>query len=122
VLSGDVHYAYLASASWPAAAAVSSPVVHVVCSPLRNQLAPRLRLATRLAMRRPVAWAWRLLARLAGAPAPPLGWRVLAGPRFDNQVGTLELDGRAARVRIERVAGGSDDAPGLAVLIDRRLA
>jgi hypothetical protein len=121
VLSGDVHYAYLARARWGAAAGVRSPVYQVVCSPLRNQLAPRLRLATRLAMTRPVTWAWRLIARLAGAAAPVVGWRVLDGPRFDNQVATLELDGRAARVRIERVAG-DDDRPGLEVMIDRELA
>jgi hypothetical protein len=121
VLSGDVHYAYLARARWPAQAGVRSPTWQVVCSPLRNQLTPRLKLATRLAMARPVAWAWRLLARLAGASAPMLGWRVLAGPRFDPQVATIELDGRAARVRIERVAGGTDEEPGLAVLLDREL-
>ena len=121
VLSGDVHYAYLARASWPAEAGVRSATYQVVCSPLRNQLTRRLRLATRLSMARPVAWAWRLIALLAGVPAPSLGWRVLAGPRFDNQVATLELDGRAARLRIERVAGGSDQEPGLAVLLDREL-
>jgi hypothetical protein len=121
VLSGDVHYAYLARARWPARARVRSPTYQVVCSPLRNQLTPRLRLATRLAMARPVAWAWRLVAMLAGVPAPSLGWRVLAGPRFDNQVATLELDGRTVRLRIERVAGGSDQEPGLAVLLDREL-
>jgi hypothetical protein len=122
VLSGDVHYAYLARARWPRGAGVRSRVYQVVCSPFRNQLAPRLRLATRLAMLRPVAWTWRLLAGLAGAAAPSLRWRVLAGPRFDNQVATLDLDGRAARVRIERVVGGGDAAPGLAVLLDHQLA
>jgi PhoD-like phosphatase len=122
VLSGDVHYCYLAGARWAAGAGVRSRVYQVVCSPLRNRLSPRLRLATRVAMLRPVAWAWRVLARLAGAAAPPLRWRVLAGPCFDNQVATLDLDGRAARLRVERVAGGSDDAPGLAVLLDRDLA
>jgi len=121
VLSGDVHYAYLARARWPASAGVRSPTYQVVCSPLRNQLTSRLKLATRLAMARPVAWAWRLLALLAGVPAPSLAWRVLAGPRFDNQVATIELDGRAAHLRIERVAGGSDQEPGLAVLLDREL-
>jgi hypothetical protein len=122
VLSGDVHYSYLARARWPAAAGVRSRVFQVVCSPLRNRLAPRLRLATRVAALRPVAWAWRVIAGLAGVPAPPLRWRVLDGPCFDNQVATLVLDGRAAWLRIERVSGGSDDAPGLAVLLDRDLA
>ena len=73
-------------------------------------------------MLRPVAWAWRVIAALAGAPRPSPRWRVLEGPCFDNQVATVDLDGRAARLRIERVAGGSDDAPGLAVLLDRDLA
>jgi hypothetical protein len=122
VLSGDVHYSYLARAWWPAGAAVRSRVFQVVCSPLRNQLAPRLRLATRVAMLGPVAWAWRVTAGLAGVRRPPPRWRVLAGPCFDNQVATVDLDGRAARLRIERVAGGSDEAPGLAVLLDRDLA
>ena len=35
----------------------------------------------------------RVLARVAGVPAPPVRWRFQDGdPRFDNQVGTLELD------------------------------
>jgi len=122
VLSGDVHYSYLARARWTAGADVRSRVFQVVCSPLRNRLSPRLRLATRVAMLRPVAWAWRVIAALAGAPRPSPRWRVLEGPCFDNQVATVDLDGRAARLRIERVAGGSDDAPGLAVLLDRDLA
>ena len=73
-------------------------------------------------MARPVALVWRLAARLAGVPAPSLGWRVHGRPRFDNQIATLELDGRAARLRVERVAGGSDQAPRLAVLLDQELA
>jgi hypothetical protein len=45
----------------------------------------------------------RLLARAARVPPPPVRWRFQAGdPRFDNQVGTLELDGRHALARLER--------------------
>jgi len=83
---------------WPGRLPGTGPT----CSPLRNPLTARLRLASRLAMARPVAWAWRAIARLAGVPAPSVRWRVVRGPRFENQVATLELDGRAARVRIER--------------------
>ena len=43
------------------------------------------------------------LARAAGVPPPPVRWRFQDGdPRFDNQVGTLELDGRRALARLER--------------------
>jgi hypothetical protein len=124
LLSGDVHYAYLARCRFPAPAGVRSQVFQLVCSPFRNSLSARLRLATRLAMLRPVAWAWRLLARLAGVPAPAVRWRVLRGPRFENQVATLELDGGAAAVRIERAAaaGAGGGAPRLVPLIDHRLA
>ena len=45
----------------------------------------------------------RLLARAAGVPPQPVRWRFQDGdPRFDNQVGTLELDGRRALARLER--------------------
>ena len=45
----------------------------------------------------------RVLARSAGVPSPPVRWRFQPGdPRFDNQVGTLELDGRRALARLER--------------------
>jgi hypothetical protein len=41
----------------------------------------------------------RLLARLAGVPAPPLRWRLTARPGFANSVATVDIDGRAASVR-----------------------
>jgi hypothetical protein len=45
----------------------------------------------------------RVVARAAGVPAPPVRWRFQDGdPRFDNQVGTIELDGRRALARLER--------------------
>jgi hypothetical protein len=45
----------------------------------------------------------RLLARAAGVPPPPVRWRFQDGdPRFDNQVGTLDMDGRRALARLER--------------------
>ena len=36
-------------------------------------------------------------------PPPPVRWRFQPGdPRFDNQVGTIELEGRGALARLER--------------------
>ena len=45
------------------------------------------------------------LARLAGAPRERVRWRLVEGPFYDNQVATLTLDGRSARLRLERTIG-----------------
>jgi hypothetical protein len=66
--------------------------------------------------------AW--LARRAGVEPEEIGWRVVEGPRFDNHLGELELDGRSAMLRVERAvtpAGGHGD-PRLESLYERRLA
>ena len=63
----------------------------------------------------------RLTARVA---PEAISWRVVQGPCFDNHVGLLELDGRAAGLRVERaVAGGDGAAPArLELLYEQRLA
>jgi phosphodiesterase/alkaline phosphatase D-like protein len=119
LLSGDVHYAYLAELRPPGGA--TAPVHQVVCSPFRNPLDPRIRLASRLAFSGAVSAATAALARLAGVAADALNWRVLDGPRFDNQAGELALDGRAAGLRIERAVKGPDRRPVLETVLAREL-
>jgi hypothetical protein len=120
LLSGDVHYAYLAVLRPPGGAI--APVHQVVCSPFRNPLDPRILLASRLAFSGAVSATTAALARLAGVAADALDWRVLDGPRFDNQAGELALDGRAARVRIERAVHGPERQPVLETVLARELA
>ncbi len=122
LLSGDVHYAYLARILPRRPAAPASPIYQAVCSPYRNELERWLRVANRLAFSAPVAWLARGLARLAGVEPDAVTWRVLRGPCFDNQVGTIELDGRAARLRIERAISGADGAPLLEPMLEHELA
>ena len=51
----------------------------------------------------------RGLARLAGVEDPSVRWRyVHDDPWFDNQVATLELDGRSARVVLEKTVVPED--------------
>jgi hypothetical protein len=97
LLSGDVHFSYLARVG-------GRPIAQVVCSPLRNPLAPRLRQANRLACRRGLRLPFRWLARTAGVAASPFKWRLTAGPWFDNAIATIDIDGRAATVRWETPA------------------
>lgn len=95
-LSGDVHYSYLARVTRPR---LPAPISQVVCSPLRNPLAGRLRLSNEVSCFMTSRFPARALARLAGVPAPPLRWRLTARPDFANSVATLDIDGPVASVR-----------------------
>ncbi|HEX7298566.1 MAG TPA: alkaline phosphatase D family protein [Solirubrobacteraceae bacterium] len=121
LLSGDVHHAYIAEAAF-ASGETPAPVYQAVCSPFRNPLDSRERRAIRLAMTPAAERAGRLLARAAGVEDEPLTWRVTDGPWFDNQVATLDLDGRRATFRLERAIGAADGTPRLEQLASRPLA
>ncbi len=103
VLSGDVHHAYLAQVGFPKGSGVTACVWQATCSPFRNPLSKKERRSVVFGFSRAGHTIGRLLARAAGVPPPPVRWRFQDGdPRFDNQVGTLELDGRRALARLER--------------------
>jgi len=101
-LSGDVHHAYLAEVAYPAADGVRSRVYQAVCSPFRNPLDRREQRVIRSVASRPAALVTRGLARLAGVPPEGISWRLQQDPVFDNVVATLHLDGKDARLTIER--------------------
>jgi hypothetical protein len=119
VLSGDVHHGYVAEAAFAKRAGVQSIVYQAVCSPFRHPLALHERTAVRAAMSRPATAITRALARGAGVKAPALSWRS-DRPTFDNQVATLALTGRHARLTIERTRGNWHD-PTLETVLERTL-
>ncbi|MBA2491935.1 MAG: alkaline phosphatase D family protein [Gammaproteobacteria bacterium] len=103
LLSGDVHHAYLAKASFPRGEAIRSSIYQAVCSPLRNALGASERRAMRFGWSAPVASVGKALARAAGVPPPILEWQLMhAEPWFGNQIATLEMRGRRARLQIEK--------------------
>jgi hypothetical protein len=123
LLSGDVHHAYIADARpTDGQAAWQSPVYQAVCSPLRNPLDARERRAIKLAMTRPAERVGRTLARAARVGEEPLTWEIADGPWFDNQVATLDLDGRRCTFRLESAVGGGEELPRLEHAAARRLA
>ena len=126
VLSGDVHHAYLCEAAYPKETghgpAERSPIYQAVCSPYRNPLDENERRVVRAAFRRPMIALGRVLARAVGAPDPGIRWRALEGPCFDNQVATLELDGRRATMRLDKTVPGEDGKEALEESFSRRLA
>jgi hypothetical protein len=112
-LSGDVHHAYLMEAGFRREDDLKSAVFQAVCSPFRNPLDRHERVAIRFAATRAAELLTHALAKTAGVREPEMGWR-LAGERepwFDNQVGTLELDGRRARLIVEKTVPNDDDEP-----------
>src|SRR5918993_1223609 len=113
VLSGDVHHTYLAEFSFRGehAGHGHSPAWQAVCSPLRNPLPRDQQAAHRRAFRRPARAVTRWLARRAGVEPDEIAWRVVEGPRFENHLGQLELDGRRAMLRVEQaITPDSGDA------------
>jgi hypothetical protein len=122
VLSGDVHQTYLAELTFPGRDG-HSPAWQAVCSPLRNPLPASQRMAHQRAFRRPAQAVSRWLARRASVEPERIDWRVVEGPRFENHVGLLELNGRSATLRVEQAItpeGGHGD-PRLEPLYDHRL-
>ncbi len=122
LLSGDVHHAYLSEVAFRAGAGVESAVYQAVCSPYRNPLDAKEQRVVRAGFSRSFQAVARTLARLAGAPDPGLRWRTLEGPYFDNQVATLCLDGRQAKLRLDKTVAGEEDAKQLDQSFERPLA
>lgn len=126
VLSGDVHHAYLSEVAYPRSANGGSseraPVYQAVCSPYRNPLDEKERRVVRWGFTRTFTAIAALLARAAGADDPGIRWRTLEGPCFDNQVATLEIEGRHALMRLDKTVPGEDGKEALEESFSRPLA
>ncbi|MER6631568.1 alkaline phosphatase D family protein [Streptomyces sp. NPDC000987] len=107
VLSGDVHHAYVAEPTWPAGSPATR-VLQLTCSPVHNTVPLSMRLGFRFGWSAPARVLGRGFARHAGGERPPVKWRKKGGPWFGNQLMTLTLHGRSARLRLEQAqADGS---------------
>jgi hypothetical protein len=122
-LSGDVHHAYLAEVGFPPGTGARSRVYQAVCSPFRNPLDERERRGIRMSWRRPGIALARALARAAGVGDPSVRWRLAHdAPYFDNQVCFLELEGRAARLWLQKTAPADNDGFSLETVFEAQLA
>ena len=110
LLSGDVHHAYLAELAFPRGAGVRSAVYQAVCSPFRNALDGHERAVIRATLGEPAQRLARALARSAAVPDPAVRWRFVEGPYFDNQAGTLLLEGRRATAMLDKTVAADGDA------------
>jgi hypothetical protein len=103
VLSGDVHYAYVATLrAWGDGSAPQVPVHQLVSSPLCYDLYRTIAGGFQAIVSPFGERVGRWLSRVAGAPPLPAAWSIDAGPVLHNVVTHLELSPDDARVRIER--------------------
>jgi hypothetical protein len=63
-----------------------------------------------------------LLARLARVPPNSADWQLVSGQTFDNSIGELVLDERAARVRLSRSPNKEEPAEQLQTLVEAVLS
>jgi hypothetical protein len=122
MLSGDVHYAYLAEVGFPRGTDAHAPVYQATCSPFRNPLDSKERTAVRFSCTSTAAAIGRALARSAGVDSPPIGWEMREGPVFDNQIATIEWEGKHAELKLERAIPDRTTTPRLEETFRRTLA
>ncbi|MEW2415365.1 alkaline phosphatase D family protein [Streptomyces sp. NPDC046866] len=125
VLSGDVHHAYVAEPRIPGRARV----FQLTCSPVHNSVHTVVKWGFRLGWSRVGRWLGRGLSRHGRTGRPPLRWRRTGGPWFGNQLMTLALSGRSARLRLDQArrdrgrdrGRGPGRAGRLVTVLDREL-
>ncbi|MFF4584217.1 alkaline phosphatase D family protein [Streptomyces sp. NPDC001388] len=106
VLSGDVHHAYIAEPRWPGGAGgPEARVLQLTCSPVHNSVPLSIRMGFRFGWSAAARALGRRFTRHGGLPRPPVGWRRTGGPWFGNQLMSLALNGRSARLRLEQARG-----------------
>ncbi|MGW3723545.1 alkaline phosphatase D family protein [Streptomyces sp. NPDC000851] len=101
VLSGDVHHAYVAEPVWPSADP-DARVLQLTCSPVHNSIPLSIRLGFRFGWSGFARFLGRRIAGHGRVPRPPIDWRRTGGPWFGNQLMTLTLQGRSARLRLDQ--------------------
>ncbi|MDP9250339.1 MAG: alkaline phosphatase family protein [Chloroflexota bacterium] len=100
VVSGDVHHSYVSEADYHEA--LTSRVFQIMCSPIHNTIPLLMQLVFHVGWSNTIEGIVRFLARRTGVPPLPIHWHHPSGPHFGNTLALLILDGRSARVRLER--------------------
>ncbi|GAB2515509.1 DUF7800 domain-containing protein [Nocardiopsis aegyptia] len=110
LLSGDVHFSYLARARGLGGSEGAGRVTQLVSSPLCNQLPVKLRRLARLSISAPFRLAGRVLTGLARVPRSGLRWHLEGRPYFGNTIGEVSFDGRSAEALWYHHPDGGPDA------------
>lgn len=122
ILSGDVHHGYLAEVAFRDEE-VESPVYQAVCSPFRNYIPKTKWRLEGAGWAKPGKLVGRFLARLVGIGDQGTSWHLThrRRPWLDNQVATLELEGRRAALTFEKAVPRDSSEPNLETIYVSRL-
>jgi hypothetical protein len=121
-LSGDIHNAYLAELSFANGAKAKSPVWQGVCSPIRNPLDGHERTMMKIAATKPMGAIARFLAHRAGVKDCDASWQLVTEQTFDNQISTLDWEGKSAKLTLEKSVPGDPRHPRLELSFQHELA
>ena len=121
VLSGDVHYSYVARAAFRDGIPERSPVFQITSSPMRYSVTSALRRTFAYAASRGGRLAGRLLAASAGVDGPTVAWDIETGPWFDNTIAAVDLDADHVRLRFFQARSHEPGRPRLETVIDEQL-
>ncbi len=116
ILSGDIHFSYVARATFPTdntesgdsgpdedhADLKASRVYQLVSSPIRQTLKQRERRIIRFALSRAGLIIGRLLQRSVKSAPSQASWTLTHGPEFANEMGVLTINGREVEFVMER--------------------
>ncbi|MBB5933213.1 DUF7800 domain-containing protein [Streptomyces zagrosensis] len=120
VLSGDVHHAYVAEPDWSRwPLPPNSHVLQLTCSPVHNSIPASIRVGFRFGWSRAGRQLGRVFARHGRTGRAALGWRRTGGPWFGNQLMTLTLRGRDAKLRLDQARVDRSGAARLVTAMQR---
>ncbi|GHB25686.1 alkaline phosphatase [Streptomyces umbrinus] len=123
VLSGDVHHAYIAEPVWrEGLPGPDARVLQLTCSPVHNSIPLSIRLGFRFGWSGVGRAIGRRFARHGRLERPPVDWRKTGGPWFGNQLMTLTLRGRSARLRLDQARQERGGAAQLRTIVESELS
>jgi hypothetical protein len=111
VLSGDIHFSYVAVVSYPPQPPARSRVYQLVSSPIRNTLSLNERRAMNFGMGKAGWTIGRLLQRSVRVRVSQASWNLTHGPEFANELGALTINGRSAELVLERARPNEEGTP-----------
>ncbi|MFI6276680.1 alkaline phosphatase D family protein [Streptomyces sp. NPDC050988] len=123
VLSGDVHHAYIAEPVWrEGLPGPDARVLQLTCSPVHNSIPLSIRIGFRFGWSGVGRAIGRRFARHGRLERPPVDWRKTGGPWFGNQLMTLTLRGRSARLRLDQARPERGGAARLRTIVESELS
>ena len=116
VLSGDIHFSYVAEVAFTEPGGISR-VYQLVSSPIRQALPRHDRKVILAALSRPGRVIGGLLQRSVRAAASPIAWELTHGPEFANDMALITIDGPSVELLMEQARPDAAGQPILSEVI-----